>query len=375
MLNEVKYFAEISATSNTAAEVVSNAKNLAMAALSRDYSHTGMVNTFSMSGIDYDKLNDQVKKSVLIFAGEHSGVKDISDKKHLVMAFDNPTFSAIYNSIIAETLMGVMTSLTPKQIMSFANIDEVDIGDSKTYEIEPKGLPIAQRNSYNSNVVLLDGFSKSGITVTPQVYSTGSSIDYLRIIGNNFDFGKEIARVVMSLLYAQFKLVVGIIFDTTNVTGTPLYEATFSATNYTLMISYLQALNNTSVSAYGTIPAFQKMGAVATTNYGFATQDEMIKNGWLGRAYGIDNIAIDQATDLSAPFVDSNLSSLLLVPNDKVLLLSSSGDKPVKLVRENFIRVLSKEPKQGSLYTQDYSYTMSFECGLATQAKNSWRSK
>jgi hypothetical protein len=368
MINEVKYFADIRNESNDAAQIIANAMDITMVALSRDFGYTGMTNKFSMDGAEYDKKNAEVKKAVLAFCGGNSGVKEITEKKHLVNAFDNPTFVSIYNAIIAESLLGVMTKTAPSQIMALANIHEVDVGDSLTFEIETKGIPVAQRNSYMNNVVLMEGYSISPITVTPKVYSIGTSIDYIRILGNNFDFGKEIARVAMGLIYAQFKLVVGILFNTANVTGTPLYNASFAANTYTLLISYLQALNNAPAKAYGTIPAFQSMGATATTNYGFTTQDEVIRQGYLGRAYGIDNIAIDQATDLSAPFTTDNLASLLLVPNNRVLLISDVGDKPVKLVRENFIRVISKEPKAGSLYRQDYTYTMSFEAALATQA-------
>ena len=94
----------------------------------------------------------------------------------------------------------------------------------------------------------------------------------------------------------------------------------------------------------------------------------MIRNGFLGRAYGVDNIALDQATDLSAPFIDANRASLLLIPNDKIVLLSDVGDKAVKLVRENFVRVISKEATDGSLARLTYSYSQAFDAGLATSA-------
>ena len=369
MINgEVKYFADIASASNDAKEIIRAATELCMNAMSREYGSTGMVNKANMDNSEYNIQNDKTKKAILVFSGLQSGVQEITEKKHLINAFDRTQFVEIYNAIIAETLMGVITKTNPSQIMALANIHEVDVGDSLTFEIETKGIPVAQRNSYNSNVVLLDSYATTPITVTPKVWTTGSSMDYIRILGNNYDFGKELARVAMSLIYAQYKLVVGILFDTANLTGTPLYEATFDAAKYTAMISYLQALNSTSVKAYGTIPAFQAMGAVATTNYGFTTQDEMIRKGYLGQAYGIDNMVIDQATDLAAPFTIANLASNLLVPNNKILLVSDTGDKPVKLVRENFIRVISKEPKAGSLYKMDYNYTMSFEAALCTQA-------
>jgi hypothetical protein len=354
--------------SNDATLIVKDAVEIALAAMDRDSRNAGMTGKFSMAGTDYDSKNEKVKKAILAFCGAGAGIKEITEKRHLVNAFNNTQFVDVYNAIVSETLLGVITRTSSAQLMALANIHEVEVGDSLTFPIETKGLPIAQRNSYNSNVILTDSYSTSAITVTPEVYSVGTSLDYLRILANGFDFGKEIARVALSLLYAQYKLVVGILFDTANLTGTPLYDATFDAATYTKIISYLQALNSANVKAYGTIPAFHAQGVTATTNYGFQMQDKMINDGFLGRAYGIENIAIDQATDLSAPFVDANLDSLLLVPNDKILLISDLGDKPVKLVRENFIRIMTKEPKVGGIYQIDYKYTMSFQAALVTQA-------
>jgi len=351
-----------------ASTIVSESVNLVMSAMDRDFGYTGMTNKFSMNGTDYDEKNGKIKHALLSYAAKKAGISQINSTTRLAVAFDNPVFVSIYNSIVSETLLRVMIKTTPSQIMGLANIDEVNFGDSKTYEIDTKGLPVAQRNSYQSNVSVLDSYASTPITVTPKVYSTGSSMDYTRILANGYDFGKEMARVAMSLIYAQFKLVVGILFDSTNLTGTPLYQASFVAANYVLLISWLQMLNTTNCSAFGTIPAFNAMGVVATTNYGFQSQDEMVKKGFLGQAYGINNITIDQATDLSAPFITANVDALTLIPNNKVLLISNTGDKPVKLVRENFIRVYSKEPKQGSIYNQVYTYSQSFDAGLATQA-------
>lgn len=366
--NEVRYFSGIAKENNDASSIVEKAKRLAFTAMKRDYGFTGMGKDY-ISDVDYDKENLSVKKDWLAFSAAGSGIKELTEKRHLVNAFDNPMFVSLTNAIIAEALLGIVVNSNASQIMKLANIDEVDIGDSKTYTIETKGLPVAQRTSYNSNVTLTNSASTTGITVTPKVWTLGSSIDYTRVLTDTFDFGKEIARVALGILYAQYKLVTGILFNTTNLTGTPLYQAAFAQTTYVAMISYLQALNGGSaVEAYGTLPAFNAIGSLATTSYGFESQDEMIRNGFLGRAYGISNNVIDQSTDLSAPFITANLSNLLLVPNDRILLLSDVGDKPVKLVRESFIRVVAKTASDGSIYRQNYSYTMSFDAGLATQA-------
>ena len=135
-------------------------------------------------------------------------MSDITETRHILNAFDNPTFESIYNAIFTESLLGIMTKTDSNAISVFANIDSVDVGNSLTYQIETKGLPIAQRNSYMSNVTFLDGAATQAITVTPKVYSTGTAIDVIRMLKGDIDMGKEIARVAMSILYKQYQLCV-----------------------------------------------------------------------------------------------------------------------------------------------------------------------
>jgi len=366
---EVQCYAGLSNEDNRVDEIERELSDLGLAAMSRYYSNSGLVNKFSMDNKEYREKNEKCKKAVLAYAGEQAGIKKFVTSTDIANAYSNDRFVTIKNTIVRDTILNVITETTPAQIAAMATVEEVPVGASFTWEIDTKGLPIAQRNSYTSNVAFEDGHSMSPITITPKVYSLGTSIDYIRILANNFDFGKEIARVAMGMLYAQYKLVANTIFSTALLTGTPLYQASFSATNYVQMISDLQMLNGGGdVKAYGTLPAFNAIGVIATTNYGFESQDEMIRNGYLGHAYGIDNICIDQATDLSAPFNTANATNLRMVPNNKVVLMSSVADRPVKLVREDFIHVKVKEPNVGSTYNASYDYFMSFDAAIATQA-------
>lgn len=368
--NEFKFSraAQLATTEDDDARVIiNNLKDVICAAATLNYGKRNMIRNFSIDGVTYNEKEAKVRETALKYAASKSGVTSLKEKKDLIYAFDNPAFESVLNTIVSEALAGVVTNSGSSQLLALCNVDEVDIGGSMSYDIEPKGLPIAQRGSYMNNTTFLDGYTKTSITVKPEVYTLGSTIDYIRILSNNFDWGKELARVALGILYAQYKLVSGILFNTANVSTTPLYKSSWTSDGYVAMISDMQMLNKAGVKAYGSLQAFQKQGSLATTSYGFESQDRMISDGFLGRAYGIENVVIDQATDLSSPYTVSNRDNLLLIPTNKILLLSDIGDKPVKLVRENFIRVYSKEAKDGSLYRQEYSYTMSFNAGLATE--------
>lgn len=371
MNEEIMTIKNFSAQDETAEVIKNNLVKLAKYAMNNDSRYKRVAElSFSNEKIDnYEELNLKAKTALLKYAAEKAQIKEISTKADVINAFSNPMFQTVFNSIIVDSLQSIVLKSRPEQIYRLANVSDVEVGDSETWEIDTKGLPIAQRTSYTTNVTFLDSYATTSITITPKPYSIGTTMDYIRILANNYDMGREIARVAASLLFAQLKLIVDSIYAIANVQGTPFYQANWNAANYVQMIDDIKMLNGgADVTAYGTTVAFSKMGVLATTSYGFQSQDEMIRNGFLGRAYGVDNVVLDQFTDLSQPFTTTSADTLRTVPNDRVILLSSVGDKPVKLVREDFIRVKVKEPKDGSLYRSNYEYFMSFDAAIATQA-------
>lgn len=360
-----------SAEDETAEVIKNNLVKLAKYAMNNDSKYRRVAElSFSNEKVDnYEELNLKAKTALLKYAAEKAQIKEITSKADVINAFSNPTFQTVFNSIIVDSLQSIVLKSRPEQIFRLANVSDVEVGDSETWEIDTKGLPIAQRTSYTTNVTFLDSYAVTPITITPKPYSIGTTMDYIRILANNYDMGREIARVAASLLFAQLKLIVDSIYAIANVQGTPFYQANWNAANYVQMIDDIKMLNGgADVTAYGTTVAFNKMGVLATTNYGLNAQDEMIRNGFLGRAYGVDNVVLDNFTDLSQPFTTGSAATLRTVPNDRVILLSSVGDKPVKLVREDFIRVKVKDPKDGALYRSNYEYFMSFDAAVATQA-------
>lgn len=365
-MDNTRMFAE----SNSDISLISeNLAELGRCAMSRDFGYTDLVDSsYQMDKKAYNKLNKDVKTSILTFMAESCGYKKtIESAKDLDRLFSFSSARDIYNAIIVDALETIILGTEPAGLMKLCNIDNVDLGDSKTYIIDSKGLPVAQRNSYTSNVTFLDGMTKQGVTITPKVYSAGIQMTYIRILSGSFDFGREVAKVVMAMLYAQYKVVTTILFDSNKLQGTPFYFPNYDKNTFVLATEALSTMNGGApVVAYGTKVAFNAIGTILTTNFGFAIQDEFLKKGYLGDALGVQNVVIDQSFDGSVP-LDPTFKNLL-VPNDYILLICSNSDKPVKLVRENAVRVIDKDPLEGTLYTRAYSYFMSFDAGMITQS-------
>lgn len=340
--------------------VIDNAVEVGCVAGSQMDNGRGMIGHFSMS--NYNEANRVAKDGVLAFACSQSGVPMPKTNTEVAHAFENTQFRDIFNSIQRDVIMGIMVRAQSPQIMAMANVETVDMGASYTWEIDSKGLPIAQRASIMNNVTIDQTQGIKSITLVPKPYSMGVTMDFTRIVANDYDFGKQLAKVALGMLYAQYKLIVGLIFNTAS---TPINQLTFDQLKYTTMADDLEALNGSSVTAFASKVALSKLGATISTN-GFLLKDEFIKEGYIGSPFGVPTVMVNQATDFSAPLVGAELASRL-IPNDKMVLLSGVGDKPVKLVRENYIRVIQQTNLAGATNKMRYSYFMSFEAGIATQ--------
>lgn len=317
---------------------------------------------------NYNDLNEKVKEAVLKFSAEQAGLDTPTNATELAYAFDNQTFRSIINTITVKSLGLMMIRYDCPQLSGIASIETVGINESKTYEIDTKALPIAQRATYGSNVSLVPSYAKSAVTVAPKVYTLGTSIDYIRMIANGYDFGWAVARVYAGMLYAQHKLVVGKVFSASVNVGTPFYQTTFAPSTYVQMaddIGMLNGGNAEGVTAYGTRVAWQAIGALATTG-GFTTKDDYIRNAYLQKIYGIDSMIIDQFSNLSAPFTSANASSLRAIPNNLIVLVSTNGDKVVKLVRESYIRVIETPANSNTSNRIEYNYFQAFDADIAT---------
>lgn len=346
--------------------IVSNTAKLGAAAAYKKYGRYGIIEKVEVE--DYDKLNSEVKESILAFAAKKAGFDTPKNSTELAFAFDNKVFMTIVNTINARSVALMMVKYDCPQIEAFADIETVGVGDSRTYEIDTKGLPQAQKATYESNVALVPSYAKGAVTVTPKPYVIGTSLDYIRIIGNDYDWGAEIARVYAGMLFAQYKLGVSKIFDSSILTGTPLYQTAFASNTYTQLADDIGMLNGgtgDSVTAYGTRVAFNAISALATQG-GFSTKDRYIENGYLQKIFGVDSVILEQFTNYAAPFTTATATNLRAIPNDAIVLISNGTDKPVKIVRENYIRVIETDAKDNTANRMEYTFFQNFDAAIAT---------
>lgn len=347
--------------------IVKNTVELAAASTSKNFGAYGIIEDVQMDSDNYKELNSKVKEATLCYAAEKAGIPVPQDATEMAFALDNTMFKTVLNSIIARSIGEMMVTYRAPQLDRLAQIDTVPAGSSMSYEIETKSLPIAQKATYGSNVTMVPSYAKSSITVTPKPYSIGLSLDFIRILANGYDWGYAIARVYAGMLFAQYKLIVSQLFATAVLTGTPLYQSNFSSAGYTQLasdVAMLAGVGIENVTAYGSLVAWNALSALATQG-GFTTKDDYIRNAYLQKIYGVDSMILSDFTNFSAPFTTGNAASLRSIPNNLIVLVPAN-DKPVKVVREAYIRVIETPAQDNTLNRNEYSYFQSFDAALAT---------
>jgi len=340
-------------------ELISGLTELTKIAIDKYHNKNFLATKYSSSE-NYSELNEQIKKNIFKFCAEKANIADMFDlttKEGLAGAFGFDTFSKLFFGIQTEVLKAVNADNEVEQILLLANVEDVAVGDSKTYQIESKALFPIQENAYGNLTTRFNEQYASPITVVPTPRIAAISFDVTEMVAYNYDFGKLMAKLAMSFRAKMYQEVVDKLFTVANVSSTPFYKAAFAKTTYLEMVERLRGINGAEVTAYGTKIAW---GEITPTN-GFATQDEINKTGFIGNLYGVRSVILDQAVDSSLPTIPFR------VPNDQILLLSNIGDKPIKLVKENSIVPIEDDGRSGSLYRRSYKFLTSWGTGLASQ--------
>ncbi|MCK9577013.1 MAG: hypothetical protein M0R51_14010 [Clostridia bacterium] len=344
--------------------IVSNNAKLAAARAYKEYGRYGLIEEVVVE--NYKQEDSKAKEAVLAFASSVAGIETPTNTDTLAFAFDNNTFKTVVNSIYSKTLSTMMINYRSPQIDALAQRDRVPVGGSMTYPIKSKALPIAQRGSYGSNNSSVFTEATGSIVVTPVPYVIGKSLDYIRMFNEGYDWSYDVAKVYAGLMFAKYKLIVDSIYTNAAILASPFYQANFADATYTQLASDLSMYaGNDAITAYGTLPAWQAIDALATSG-GFTTKDEYIRNAFLQKVLGVDSMILSQFTDASAPFTSGTAAGLRTIPDNKVILVPTGTDKICKLVEEQYIRVKEVDANDNNLNRMEFVFTQSFEAKIAT---------
>lgn len=352
-----------------AKEIINTLTGL-VAARSRKEWGAKFIDCSEMDDREYKENNEKTKKAMIAFACNKAGLSICKSEEDMLMAKDNVVFRSVLNSIITQTLTSLTLRYRNPLINEFADMETVPAGASKTYEIDSRALAVAQKANYTSNVTIVPTHAKSGITIKPQMYSLGASLDFIRLLVNDYDWAYDVAKVYAGFVFAKYKACVDLVYSTNVLAGTPFYQATFALATYQQLaddVALFSGASTGDVVALGTRTAFNTITGIAT-NGGFMTKDEYIRGTYLKEIAGVPSIVVDQFTDGSMPVNSANIGSLRAIPNDIIVLVARGRDKIVKLVQESYIRAIETDAHENNLNRMEYSFFQAFGAGIATSS-------
>lgn len=340
--------------------VVEGLNTITKMALNKNYAMNPLAKKYSVVDADYAELNKQTKEKMLKYCADATGVSgqvDVSTKEGLVRAFTNSNFEWTFFAIQTEVLGTLLADTEVEAMAGFVSMNTVGLGDSKTFFIGSKALYDVEDASYGNRVTRPRKQFKTPVTIAPTPKEASVQFDVVQLLTNDYDFGAEMAKIVVSIRTKQYADAVAILFNTTPLVGTPFYKAAFNLANYTELSDRLGAVNNASVMAYGTRQAFATASGAVTS--GFAVIDEAVKNSYINDLFGIPSRVISQSVDTS------NASFNFRVPNDRIILVAGNTT-PIQMVQENYMSVEYKSGETNNVMTRSYKYIYSYEMGLAT---------
>ncbi|HEY8804584.1 MAG TPA: hypothetical protein VIM42_05650 [Clostridium sp.] len=315
---------------------------------------------------EYNRLNDLSKKGMIKYAAKASNLPalfDISTKEGFKKAITQ--FSAFREAIFAiqtETIDSVNSTSEVEQSLLLAEVRNLAEGDSETFEVGSKSLFQVEQTGYSNNVSRLQYQFMNPTILTPRPREASVGIDLFQLNANGFDFGKQMAKIVMSFRVAMYDDVIANIYNVANVSATPFYKATFAKTTYQQLGNVVAGANGSGVMAYGTNVAFGKMSDQIASNFAFGASEEYVKSGMVTDLYGIPSMILRQAVNSN----DGNYA--FKVPDDRIILTTPSTDKPVKIVIEGITYVVADDGVNNSINLRTFKYKQSWKTGIITQS-------
>lgn len=266
-------------------------------------------------------------------------------------------FDAVIAQVINATLPMTMSS---RFADTFMEIHHIGWGDTARFIIDSNELYQVNELAEGIHRGALQPIYNNEVVVNPQPVEIAVSIDWYLLASRKFDIGVWAAKIARSFENYVLAKAIAALIGATDGLGAGYVANGVDVNNYGTLAQRVSAANGGSaVYALGTSVALSKL-VPSTVGLQYGLGVEITKNGFLDRYLGTNVIAIDQAIDP----LTINSSAKLMVPDDKIFLVSANAYKPLKICMEGNEITLTDLPE----YTSDRTYTFSVKVRLGIAA-------
>lgn len=196
-----------------------------------------------------------------------------------------------------------------------------------------------------------------GKTVTPPIQLRGVKIyeEFIRVLAGRVDFNDMIDRALSSMKKDAYEQVMNawntidytLLGDAYVLPNATVVKGTYDESKLLDIIAHVEAETGAAATIYGTKKALRAI-ASSVAKDSESGKDEMNNLGYIGKFYGNDVIALQQAHK-------TNTTEFVLDDNSVYVL--ASDDKPIKYVTEGDPLIIQKDPLTNADLTYEWLYT------------------
>lgn len=315
---------------------------------------------------EYASLNADVKQALINYSAKRANIDstmyDLTSEMGFSNAMEgNTQFRETFFSVLVNVINTVQSKSDVEDALKFAQVLNVADGDSLTLDIAPKALFKVEDHAYSNNVSVYNYEFMSQAILAPKPKDLAVAVDLFQMTKTNFDFGRTIAKVILSFRAKMLDDVISTIYNAP-ITSTPFYSASFAQTTWQQLAQRVGATNGAQggVMAYGSLAALGKMSASVGDKFIYGhVGEEVLRNGFVRDIFGVPTTVIGQAINPN----DANYS--FKVPDDKVILLTNT-DKPVKVAMSGQTKTIVDNGLTNATALKSVKFQQSWDVQLAT---------
>lgn len=253
-------------------------------------------------------------------------------------------FKETFNAVIAQILTPVVPALVSATFMDFADVANVNWGDTARFVVRSNDTFYATRMAEGVIGGATQRLYNNELTLNPEPYNIKTAVDWYQVASGLFDFGYFVDRIGYGFSnYVTLMIVQALGSDiSTNIAASsPYFTNGFTTAKWATLVDKLSAANGgADISAFGTRSA---LATVIPSQQGlqFGLGEEWAKTGHI---YDYFDVPLVRIPEILLPNT-VNTTALFGIPNDTIYLFANGGYKPVKLAFE------------GQAVTKDYNPT------------------
>ena len=315
---------------------------------------------------DYMKRNAIFKEALLQYAIDccpqvANSVYDVKTEEGFGKVLNTySNFKEVLFAVMQETISRSNSVVELQQIMPFAEIKSTSEGNSVNFQLQPNNIIEFDAIGYSNNSTRHQFMLNDNITLVSKRHEASVGCDLYQFNAGFFDWGQMVADILVGLRRSIQIQAMNLIFDQTDLTGTPFLNTTFTKTTWIALAEKLKAVNGVNCVGYGTSGAFGRITDGLDPRFFTDTVAKgVLDTGYIPNVFGVKGIILDQAVntnDIAYPFV---------LPEDRILL-ASANDKFVKVLMEGSVFVKEDNGMTNPLQMKSFGVQVGFDMKKAS---------